>query len=61
VTFSAGIACYPDDRTTPEDLLQVADEALYEAKHRGRNQIRHAGHRHTQGPPDLPWDRSTRD
>lgn len=45
VTFSAGVACYPDDGSTPEDLLRVADEALYAAKQGGRNQIRIAGDR----------------
>lgn len=43
VTFSVGIACYPQDATDPEDLLQTADEALYTAKRLGRNRIHVAG------------------
>jgi diguanylate cyclase (GGDEF)-like protein/PAS domain S-box-containing protein len=33
---SIGIALYPNDAETPEDLMKHADLALYEAKHRGR-------------------------
>jgi diguanylate cyclase (GGDEF)-like protein len=29
---SIGIACFPDDGTNPEDLLRLADTALYQAK-----------------------------
>ncbi|MFA7430376.1 MAG: GGDEF domain-containing protein [Rhodospirillaceae bacterium] len=34
---SIGIALSPDDATTADTLLRMADEALYVAKHRGRN------------------------
>jgi len=37
VTLSAGVAAYPDDAATVEDLLSVTDRALYMAKARGRN------------------------
>ncbi|MBA2285660.1 MAG: diguanylate cyclase [Ktedonobacteraceae bacterium] len=37
-TISLGIASYPDDGTTGNDLLVKADEAMYWAKKRGRNQ-----------------------
>ncbi|MDQ7822830.1 MAG: diguanylate cyclase [Candidatus Eremiobacteraeota bacterium] len=37
VTISMGIATFPRDGTTPEDLIKKADMALYEAKHSGRN------------------------
>jgi diguanylate cyclase (GGDEF)-like protein/PAS domain S-box-containing protein len=33
---SIGIALYPNDAETPEELMKHADLALYEAKHRGR-------------------------
>ena len=39
VTVSAGIACYPEHGTTAFNLIQAADEALYQAKAAGRNQV----------------------
>jgi diguanylate cyclase (GGDEF)-like protein len=36
-TFSAGLALYPEDARTFEDLLRRADIALYRAKAAGRN------------------------
>jgi diguanylate cyclase (GGDEF)-like protein len=40
VRASIGIAVSPDDGTTPEQLLQHADEALYAAKEGGGNSVR---------------------
>ncbi|MCH9650674.1 MAG: GGDEF domain-containing protein [Deltaproteobacteria bacterium] len=45
LTMSLGVATFPDLHVKrPEDLQELADEALYEAKHRGRNRsLRHLG------------------
>ena len=43
VTLSGGIGCFPDDAQSIEDLIRVADEALYESKARGRNTITYRG------------------
>ena len=39
LTISAGIAMYPDDATTKENLISMADTALYQAKRNGKNRI----------------------
>lgn len=39
ITLSAGVACYPEQGTTAFNLIQAADEALYQAKAAGRNQV----------------------
>ncbi len=39
VTISGGIATYPEDATSAEDLLRRADEALYRSKAAGKNRI----------------------
>ena len=36
-TLSLGVASYPDDGTVKADLIARADQALYNAKHAGRN------------------------
>jgi diguanylate cyclase (GGDEF)-like protein len=36
-TLSLGVASYPDDGTAKADLIAHADQALYAAKHGGRN------------------------
>ncbi|MDI3280446.1 MAG: sensor domain-containing diguanylate cyclase [Bacillota bacterium] len=40
VTCSIGVATFPDDARTPEGLIRVADEALYEAKREGKDRVR---------------------
>jgi len=40
VTFSAGVASFPDDGGNVSELVKAADEALYEAKGMGRNNVR---------------------
>lgn len=39
VTISIGVAVYPYNGESPEQLLSLADRALYEAKHLGRNRV----------------------
>ncbi len=39
VTLSIGAAHYPDSARSAEQLFRVADEALYRAKHQGRNRV----------------------
>ncbi|MCE0504379.1 diguanylate cyclase [Roseivivax sp. GX 12232] len=43
ISISVGVAVFPDHGRLPQDLMRAADEALYEAKHRGRNQVVLAG------------------
>ena len=40
VTASLGVAIYPTHADEPESLLRAADRALYDAKGRGRDQVR---------------------
>ncbi|TFW01543.1 EAL domain-containing protein [Oxalobacteraceae bacterium OM1] len=40
VTASIGITLYPGDATEPEALIRNADQAMYAAKHAGRNRFR---------------------
>jgi diguanylate cyclase (GGDEF)-like protein len=39
VTISGGVAAYPADGLTPQQLLQCADQGLYSAKAAGKNRI----------------------
>lgn len=39
VTASIGVACFPDDGNTVDNLLRNAEAAMYEAKRLGRNTI----------------------
>lgn len=40
VTFSAGIASYPDDGINTKELIKAADSALYDAKDAGKNLVK---------------------
>ncbi|MBA3014069.1 MAG: diguanylate cyclase [Proteobacteria bacterium] len=39
LTISIGIAMFPDDSTNYSGLIELADQAMYEAKKRGRNSV----------------------
>ena len=39
VTVSTGVAMFPGDAKDGDALLKAADEALYQAKHLGRNRV----------------------
>jgi len=51
VGASVGISLYPDDGTSPEELLQRADLAMYRAKEQGRNRYRFYEAQQGGGPP----------
>ena len=51
VSASIGIGIYPDDHTEIEQLIRMADTALYKAKDSGRNQ--YAFHGETANSPSL--------
>jgi diguanylate cyclase (GGDEF)-like protein len=44
ITASLGVAIFPAHAEEPESLLRAADRALYEAKGRGRDQVRVFSH-----------------
>lgn len=39
VTISVGVATFPDNAQTPQELIEFADKGLYYAKEHGRNQV----------------------
>jgi diguanylate cyclase (GGDEF)-like protein len=40
VTISCGVSCLiPDETATPQQLIELADQALYRAKQQGRNRV----------------------
>lgn len=39
MTISMGVATCPDDARSPEELISCADQALYEAKSKGKNTV----------------------
>ena len=43
ITISVGVAVHPEDGTMPQQLMKAADDALYDAKGRGRNRVAIAG------------------
>lgn len=49
VTVSIGVATFPENATSEEELISAADQALYNAKHSGRNRVVSANLKHLQG------------
>ena len=39
LTISIGVACYPDDARAADEIVEKADQALYQAKRDGRNRV----------------------
>ena len=39
VTISVGVATFPEDASTSQDLIEFADKGLYYAKEHGRNKV----------------------
>ena len=39
ITISLGVATFPDNAQSPQDLIEWADKGLYYAKEHGRNQV----------------------
>lgn len=39
ITLSLGLSRFPDHGRTPQELIDLADRALYQAKRQGRNQL----------------------
>lgn len=42
ISASMGVALYPEDDFTPDELVSKADEAMYASKSSGRNQFQHS-------------------
>jgi diguanylate cyclase (GGDEF)-like protein len=43
LTLSIGVASFPEHAKTKEEILRLADEAMYESKHKSRNVVSIAG------------------
>ncbi|WP_420334581.1 nitrate- and nitrite sensing domain-containing protein [Roseibium sp.] len=51
ITISIGLSLYPDHGVIPQDLMKMADDALYKSKANGRNQITVASFDDAVGEP----------
>ena len=49
LTVSLGVACFPDDGDDAKDVVERADESLYQAKKLGRNRVFLCGQSETGG------------
>jgi diguanylate cyclase (GGDEF)-like protein len=61
MTISAGLAAFPEDGLHADELAARADEALYGAKHAGRNRVR-VHYREKRAAPRFPvkWGTAVR-
>ena len=63
VTLSAGVAAWPDDALTADDMVRKADQGLYRAKALGKNQVARArtesARRRRRAAPAARGGRST--
>jgi len=54
ITASVGVASAPEHGPLPQDLLRTADEAMYEAKNNGRDQVVYAARARLESPIEKP-------
>ena len=59
ITASIGVASFPDDGSLPEEVLQRADRALYEAKSEERTASAAGETSRPMETTRASWDRST--
>jgi diguanylate cyclase (GGDEF)-like protein len=46
VTISLGVAVFPEQSVLADDIIRLADQALYQAKRNGRNRVEVVGNTH---------------
>lgn len=39
IALSLGVACFPEHGSTPEEVIRLADQAMFHAKKSGRDQV----------------------
>ncbi|NOD48318.1 diguanylate cyclase [Ruegeria sp. HKCCD5849] len=59
ITISVGVAHYPKHGTMPQDLMRAADDALYAANDKGRNQVEVASETQNQVKRPLAKGKQT--
>lgn len=60
ITCSMGISIYPDDATDADQLLKLADSALYEVKKNGRNHYQFYDNSNTPANSSFSMEKSLR-
>jgi len=59
VTFSVGVAAFPEHGMSPQELMAAADAALYEAKRGGRDRVVVASVKETEAPTSSAVEESS--